>query len=111
VAVRLRDIDNVSIIKDISLNKALGSKATEMNSDLAISITLIPGAKSDIKEPLIFGTLTDNIEAVVEKLKFAVDNAKSDEVSIMYRGKSTLNQLKHEYSLCKLEISSARCKH
>ncbi|KAI8890658.1 hypothetical protein K501DRAFT_236218 [Backusella circina FSU 941] len=79
VAVRLRDIESVNIIKDTSLNKTLGARATEMNSDMAISITLVPDAKSDIKEPLIFGTLTDNIDAVVEKLKFAIDNAKSDE--------------------------------
>jgi hypothetical protein len=51
-----------------------------MKSDLVIRIRLVSQAKSDsIKEPLIIGTLMDDIEIIAEKLRFAVNNAKNDE--------------------------------
>jgi hypothetical protein len=52
-----------------------------MKSDMVISISLVPNARSDIKEPLIIGALMDNIEIVADKLKFAVSNAKTEQVS------------------------------
>lgn len=79
VAIRLKDIDQVEIIKDNSLSKYADPSALAAKSDMAISITLIPDQKSDVREPLIFGTLMDDIEATAEKLRFAVSNAKSDD--------------------------------
>jgi hypothetical protein len=52
-----------------------------MKSDMVISVSLMPNARSDIKEPLIISALMDNIETVADKLKFAVSNAKMEEVS------------------------------
>ncbi|KAK4520326.1 uncharacterized protein ATC70_008459 [Mucor velutinosus] len=79
VAVRLKDIDQVTIVKDTSLARLVNETALAMNSDLVISITLLPNSRSDIKEPLILGTLMDDIETTAEKLRFAVSNAKKEE--------------------------------
>ncbi|GAN01488.1 transcription factor [Mucor ambiguus] len=79
VAVRLKDIDQVTIVKDTSLAHLVNETALAMNSDLVISITLLPNSRSDIKEPLILGTLMEDIEITAEKLRFAVSNAKKEE--------------------------------
>lgn len=50
---------------------------------MAISISLIPDQKCELREPLIFGALMDDIEATAEKLRFAISNAKSDDVSTL----------------------------
>lgn len=79
VAVRLKDIDQVSIVKDKSLARLVNETALAMNSDLVITITLLPNSRSDIKEPLVLGTLMDDVETTAEKLRFAVSNAKNEE--------------------------------
>ncbi|KAL7317917.1 SNF1-interacting protein [Mucor circinelloides] len=79
VAVRLKDIDQVTIVKDASLARLVNETALAMNSDLVITITLLPNSGSDIKEPLVLGTLMDDIETIAEKLRFAVSNAKRKE--------------------------------
>ncbi|KAI8641777.1 hypothetical protein BD408DRAFT_433004 [Parasitella parasitica] len=79
VAVRLTDIDQVKVVKDQSLARLVNDTALAMNSDLVITITLLPNSRSDIKEPLILGTLMDDVETTAEKLCFAVNNAKSRE--------------------------------
>jgi len=79
VAVRLKDIDKVTIVKDASLARLVNETALAMNSDLVITITLLPNSGSDIKEPLVLGTLMDDIETIAEKLRFAVSNAKKEE--------------------------------
>ncbi|KAF1803955.1 hypothetical protein FB192DRAFT_1277897 [Mucor lusitanicus] len=79
VAVKLKDIDQVTIVKDASLARLVNETALAMNSDLVICITLVPNSRSDIKEPLILGTLMDDIETTAEKLRFAVSNAKKEE--------------------------------
>ncbi|KAL9545535.1 hypothetical protein MBANPS3_007111 [Mucor bainieri] len=79
VAVRLKDIDQVTIVKDASLARLVNETALAMNSDLVISITLVPNSRSDIKEPLILGTLMDDVETTAEKLRLAVSNAKKED--------------------------------
>ncbi|CEP07785.1 hypothetical protein [Parasitella parasitica] len=79
VAVRLKDIDQVNVVKDQSLARLVNETALAMNSDLVITITLLSNSRSDIKEPLILGTLLEDVETTAEKLRFAVCNAKKGE--------------------------------
>lgn len=51
-----------------------------MNFDLVIAIYLSHNEKNEIQEPIIIGTMMDDIDMVAEKLRFAVKNAKNDEV-------------------------------
>lgn len=79
IAVRLKDIDRISVVKDKSLARLVNETALAMNSDIVITITLLPNSHSDIKEPLILGALMDDAETIAEKLRFAVSNAKCEE--------------------------------
>ena len=48
-----------------------------------MSITLLSNEADphgQVRDPLIFSTLLNDIDITAEKLKFAVNNAKSDEV-------------------------------
>ena len=72
MAVRLRDIKTIRLIRDPSLVN------NGTNSNLALAIDLASG--SNAESPLIFTTLMDDIEVIAEKLKFAVSNAKATEV-------------------------------
>lgn len=56
-----------------------------MNSDMVIAIYLSSNEKNDIKEPIIIGTMMDDIDMVVEKLRFVVKNAKNNEVSCLFK--------------------------
>ncbi|KAG1381717.1 hypothetical protein G6F61_002916 [Rhizopus arrhizus] len=71
VAVRLLDIKSVRVIRDNSVI----NDGTKSNHVLAIELN----QGSD--EPLIFTSLMDDIEVLCEKLKFAVENAKSSKPS------------------------------
>ncbi|CAO3658004.1 unnamed protein product [Rhizopus stolonifer] len=71
VAVRLSDIKAVKVIRDNSIVN------DGTNSNRAMAIDLVTGSE----EPLIFTSLMDNIEVLSEKLKFAIENAKSPKPS------------------------------
>jgi hypothetical protein len=68
------------VFKDHSLTTVTSDSALAAKSDTAISISILPDDKDNTREPLIFGTLMDDIETTAEKLRFAVSNAKSEEV-------------------------------
>ncbi|KAG1312791.1 hypothetical protein G6F64_002745 [Rhizopus arrhizus] len=70
VAVRLSDIKSVRVIRDSSIQN------DGTNSNLALAIDLIR-TQHGSDEPLIFTSLMDNVEVLAEKLKFAIENAKS----------------------------------
>jgi hypothetical protein len=76
----LKDIHEIQVVKDSSLSSLINDTAPPIESDMVISIRLIADTKSDIKEPVIIGTVMDNIESIAEKLRFAVNNAKNDKV-------------------------------
>ncbi|KAI9279632.1 hypothetical protein BY458DRAFT_553750 [Sporodiniella umbellata] len=69
VAVRLVDIKAVRTIRDNSI----ANDGT--NSNRALAIDLVTGSGNN--EPLIFTSLMENIEVLSEKLKFAIEDAKS----------------------------------
>lgn len=71
MAVRLSDIKAVRVIRDNSIVN------DGTNSNRAMAIDLVTGSE----EPLIFTSLMDNIEVLSEKLKFAIENAKSSKPS------------------------------
>lgn len=75
VAIRLRDIKTIRLIRDPSI----ANIGTSSNLALAIDLAGSSGT-NDAQSPLIFTTLMDDIEVIAEKLKFAVSNAKSAEV-------------------------------
>lgn len=75
VAIRLRDIKTIRLIRDPSV----ANIGTSSNLALAIDLASSSGT-NDAQSPLIFTTLMDDIEVIAEKLKFAVSNAKSTEV-------------------------------
>ncbi|KAF7732102.1 SNF1-interacting protein [Apophysomyces ossiformis] len=72
VAIRLKDIKNIRLIRDPSINNT-GDK-----SNIALAIDIASNS-NDIQSPLILTTLMEDIEVVAEKLRFAVDNAKNAE--------------------------------
>ncbi|GAA5803830.1 hypothetical protein EDC94DRAFT_536683 [Helicostylum pulchrum] len=74
VAIRLRDIKTIRLIRDPSVTNI----GTSSNLALAIDLAGSCGT-NDAQSPLIFTTLMDDIEVVAEKLKFAVSNAKQTE--------------------------------
>ncbi|CAO3599851.1 unnamed protein product [Absidia cylindrospora] len=75
VAVRLKDIANIRLIRDPSITN------TGKQSNIALAIDLKQDGVSPNREPLMLVTLMDDIEVVAEKLRIAVDNAKSNEPS------------------------------
>jgi hypothetical protein len=84
VAIRLRDIKTIRLIRDPSITN-IGT-----TSNLALAIDLVSSSgTNDSQSPLIFTTLMDDIEVVAEKLKFAVSNAKSAEVNKKKKKKKT----------------------
>lgn len=74
IAIRLRDIKAVRLIRDASIPN------TGTHSNLALAIDLV----TESSEPLIITALMEDMEVVAEKLKFAVANAKH-EVNVEYR--------------------------
>lgn len=73
VVVRLKDIEDIQIIKDESLKHLTNDTALTMKSDMIITIRLK-------NQPLIvLGTLMDDIDVVAEKLTHAVKNAKNEQ--------------------------------
>ncbi|OBZ89021.1 putative PH domain-containing protein C19A8.02 [Choanephora cucurbitarum] len=72
VAVRLRDIQNIRLVRDPSIAH------THPGSSLTLAIDL-DSTSNNVSSPLIFTTLMDDVEVLAEKLKFAVSNAKSKE--------------------------------
>ncbi|KAI9246007.1 hypothetical protein EDC94DRAFT_529843 [Helicostylum pulchrum] len=79
VAILLKDIDEIKVVKDTSLSSLSTEAARSMNSDLVIAIYLVHNEKNEIQDPIIIGTMMDDIDMVAEKLRFAVKNAKNDE--------------------------------
>lgn len=75
VAIRLRDIKSIRLIRDSSIVNDGSSSNLALAIDLASS-----SGTNDAQSPLIFTTLMDDIEVIAEKLRFAVDNSKSPEV-------------------------------
>jgi hypothetical protein len=75
VAVRLKDITNIRLIRDPSITN------TGKQSNIALAMDLKQDSDAPDREPLMLVTLMDDIEVVAEKLRIAVDNAKSNEVS------------------------------
>lgn len=74
----MKDIDQIRVIKD---TKLIATNAPlPVNSELVISIHLVSSAENDIQEPIIIGTIMDDIDMVAEKLRVAVANAKNEEV-------------------------------
>lgn len=62
-------------MKDTSL-----STESSMNSDLVMAIYLsCTEKKSEIQDPIIIGTMMDDVDMIAEKLRFAVKNAKTDD--------------------------------
>lgn len=79
VAIRLKDIEEINVIKDTSFKPA--SHATPpVNSELVLSIQLVSSSENDIQKPIIIGTIMDDIDMVAEKLRVAVMDAKCNEV-------------------------------
>ncbi|KAG0170006.1 SNF1-interacting protein [Apophysomyces sp. BC1015] len=72
VAIRLKDIKSIRLIRDPSIN------STGNKSNIALAIDLA-STNNDSQSPLILTTLMDDIEVIAEKLRFAVDNAKNSE--------------------------------
>lgn len=72
--MRLSDIKSVRVIRDSSIQN------DGTNSNLALAIDLIR-TQHGSDEPLIFTSLMDNVEVLAEKLKFAIENAKSSKVN------------------------------
>lgn len=75
VAVRLRDIKNIRLIRDQSASETIGKNGKPRNIVLAIDLV-----QSD-QSPLIISTLLDDIEVVAERLRIAVESAKGSSVS------------------------------
>ncbi|KAI8332635.1 hypothetical protein BC941DRAFT_474061 [Chlamydoabsidia padenii] len=73
VAVRLKDINNIRLVRDPSITN------TGKQSNIALAIDLKQDDISPKREPLMLVTLMDDIEVVAEKLRIAVDNAKCPE--------------------------------
>jgi hypothetical protein len=74
VAVRLKDITNIRLIRDPSITN------TGKQSNIALAIDLKQDDVSPNRDPLMLVTLMDDVEVVAEKLRIAVENAKSPEV-------------------------------
>ncbi|KAI8060354.1 hypothetical protein BC940DRAFT_337637 [Gongronella butleri] len=77
VAVRLKDIQKVRLIRDPSIAN------TGKQSNIALAIDFCQDTQSDDvspREPLILVSLMDDVEIVAEKLRIAVDNAKSKDM-------------------------------
>ncbi|KAL0094082.1 hypothetical protein F4703DRAFT_1924803 [Phycomyces blakesleeanus] len=72
VAVRLKDISGIRLVRDPSLVNVGTSSHIAIAIDLAQSTSCL-----DNQGPLIITALLDDIEVVSERLRFAVDNAKS----------------------------------
>ncbi|KAI7892149.1 uncharacterized protein EV154DRAFT_419104 [Mucor mucedo] len=78
VAIRLKDIEEIRVMKDTSLKPA-NHESFPANSDLVLSISLVSSTENDIQEPIIIGTIMDDIDMVAEKLRVAVMDAKNNE--------------------------------
>lgn len=79
VAVRLRDIKSVRLVRDMSMKDTVTKNGPAKN--IALAIDLNKG-----NEPLVITTLLNDVEVVMERLRFAVENAKTDDVSICNHG-------------------------
>ncbi|KAI8346774.1 hypothetical protein BD560DRAFT_439570 [Blakeslea trispora] len=79
IAVQLKDINEIKLIKDESAHSAIDDTVETMKPDMLLSISLIPNTQSETKEPLIFGFMIDDVQVIAESLKLAVENAKRTE--------------------------------
>lgn len=100
VAVRLKDITNIRLIRDPSITN------TGKQSNIALAIDLKQDDVSPNREPLMLVTLMDDVEVVAEKLRIAVDNAKSLEV----RHKKETHTPRDHYSCVFTRFSLAPCR-
>jgi hypothetical protein len=110
VAIRLKDIDEIKVMRDASLTTFNDNSELSTKSDMVISINIVPDEKGIRREPLIFGTLMNDIETTAEKLRFAVSNARNDEVKLKLYLVTLYTMTYFIKSVCKLEIFSTRCK-
>ncbi|RCI05514.1 SNF1-interacting protein [Rhizopus stolonifer] len=78
VAIRLKDIEEIKVIKDPSIHRPMHDTTIAMKTDMVISVSLVSNAQCGMKEPLIFGFLMDDIEVIASNLTLAVENAKSN---------------------------------
>ncbi|KAG2234954.1 hypothetical protein INT48_005108 [Thamnidium elegans] len=62
VAIRLKDIDEIKVVKDASLSSLSTEATRSMNSDLVIAIYLLRNEKNEIQKPIIIGTMMDDID-------------------------------------------------
>ncbi|KAI8139083.1 hypothetical protein BJV82DRAFT_628160 [Fennellomyces sp. T-0311] len=70
VAVKLESIENVRVLKDPS---------TKHEKSLVLVIDVSRTSSEAVNGPLIFSIPNEDINVVAEKLRFAINNAKSDE--------------------------------
>lgn len=73
--MRLKDIKNIRLIRDQSASETIGKNGKPRNIVLAIDLV------QSNQSPLIISTLLDDIEVVAERLRIAVESAKSSRVS------------------------------
>lgn len=73
MAVRLTDIKGIRLIRDQS---SVGSSVTKDGkpTNVVLAIDLV----EDNSEPIVLTTLLDQVDVVVERLRLAIDNAKSE---------------------------------
>lgn len=84
VAVRLKDIKNVRLIRDTSITDSVNKNGKANNIALAIDIDENNG---EAQGPLVLTTLLDDVEVVAERLRIAIQSAKSQEpwpLQVMY---------------------------
>ncbi|KAI7855698.1 hypothetical protein BDC45DRAFT_544871 [Circinella umbellata] len=72
VAIPLKSIKTLRLIRDTSITDSVAKNGKANN--LALAIDLV-----ERDEPLVLMTLMDDVEVVAERLRFAVENAKSPE--------------------------------
>ncbi|KAI8143142.1 hypothetical protein BJV82DRAFT_611536 [Fennellomyces sp. T-0311] len=72
VAIPLKNVKAVRLIRDSSITDNVSKNGKANNLALAIDL-------EENDEPLVLMTLLDDVEVIVERLRFAVENAKSTE--------------------------------
>lgn len=71
------------LVRDMSIKDTVTKNGPAKN--IALAIDLNKG-----NEPLVITTLLNDVEAVMERLRFAVENAKSNDASICERGEGKM---------------------
>ena len=67
------------LVRDMSMKDTVTKNGSAKN--IALAIDLNKG-----NEPLVITTLLSDVEMVMERLRFAVENAKTDDASICKKG-------------------------